>query len=102
MGGEAGGDWEGGGSHSLRMIIMPYDICISVQCCMQVISGPANGIVTKTIRNFLVHSDTENRPIEFPVSHLLHNVDQSGYNPIYYWLAATAQFSPNVYTKLCQ
>ena len=30
------------------------------------------------IRSFLVHSDTEYRPIEFPVSHLLQNLDQSG------------------------
>ena len=30
-----------------------------------------------TIRRFLVHSDTEYRPIEFPVSYLLQNLDQS-------------------------
>ena len=30
-----------------------------------------------SIRSFLVHSDTEYRPIEFPVSHILLNLDQS-------------------------
>ena len=29
------------------------------------------------IRSFLVHSDTKYRPIEFPVSHLWQNLDQS-------------------------
>ena len=34
-----------------------------------------------TIRSFLVHSDTEYRPIEFAVSHLWQNLDQSvGHN----------------------
>ena len=51
-----------------------------------------------------MHSDTEYRPIEFPVSHLFTEFRPiSGlqhYNPVYYWLAASANFSPNVGTGL--
>ena len=48
---------------------------------------------------FLYTRTPKYRPIESPVLHLLQNLDQSvaspRYNPVFFWLAASAQFSPD-------
>ena len=75
---------------SLSIHNLLYSVCYIIEikiisCCPE-LNESWGSLVNKickmptlqlVIRSFLVHSDTEYRPIEFPVSHLLQNLDQS-------------------------